>query len=379
LRARQASRGPSSVDNKELLDESLALLRDYIVIHDDAAATVYALSVPFAWVHDEIATHSPLLVIQTADSDAAKTNLTKALLLLMPRARMIAQPTGPSLYRLIDHTHPTLGIDNGDKLLAQDRDAAVIVNSGWTRGINVPRVVDGKIYEFSPFCFKIINGIDLLPHLEPATRTRCITTEMLPKLPGETVINFKRAAKDERFATLRRKWMRWAIDNAAAVESADPAMPEGFNNRLAENYISLFAIADLAGGAWPKRVRAAAVKLSREFNMPSMGRRLLAIFHDLFSRCGKMLTSEQVEQALPGYGGEWANYRGRGRPINKWEVTVLLRPFKVYPGNIHPRGGKTTDRGYDVAWFEIAFRHYLGKDLLRGRSVARKRREKLRR
>ena len=364
---------PEPVNTKELLDESLALLRDYFVIHDDAAATIYALSVPFAWIHDEIAAHSPLLVIQAADSDVAKTNLTKALLQLMPRSRMIVQPTGPALYRLIDHHHPTLGIDNGDKLLAHDHDLADIVNSSWTRGILIPRTVDKAIHEFDPFCFKIINGVDLLPHLDPATRTRCITTEMRPKLTGETVINFKHAAKDERFATLRRKAMRWTTDNKAAIENAEPTMPEGFHNRLAENYVLLFAIADLAGSPWSEKVRTAAVKLSREFNMPSMGRRLLAIFHDLASRHGPLLTSSGIEQVLPAYGNEWANYKGSGRPITKWQVAELLAPFKIYPDVIHPRG-RSADRGYDTRWpkFEIAFRHYLGKETPAGCTLVRK-------
>jgi hypothetical protein len=143
---------------------------------------------------------------------------------------------------------------------------------------------------------------------------------------------------------------------------------------LAENYTLMFAIADLAGGDWPARARAAAVKLAREYDVPSMGRRLLAIFYDQFSRRGPLLTSKQVEAALPSYGDEWANYKGRGRAINKWELAALLKPFKVRPSDIHPRGGHTADRGYNEVWFEIAFRHFLGKELPGGRSVVRKRR-----
>jgi uncharacterized protein DUF3631 len=196
---------------------------------------------------------------------------------------------------------------------------------------------------------------------------------MLPKLPGEQVIHFKHAANDERFPTLRRQAMRWVIDNAAAIKGADPAMPEGFNNRLAENYVLLFAIADLAGGPWPDKVRTAAVKLSRAYNLPSLGRRLLAVFYDLASRHGPLLTSAGVEQVLPTYGDEWANYRDSGRPINKWQIKELLKPFHIGPDVIHPRG-RPADRGYDVRWpeFEVAFRHYLGKEPPVGRTPVRK-------
>jgi hypothetical protein len=356
---------PEPVNTKELLDDVSVQLRRYVVIHDEAAATVYAVTALFAWMHDEIATFSPILVVQGADTEVAKSLLCKIHSLLTPRARMIVKPTGPSIYRLVDYAHPTLYIDNGDKLLAQDHSLADVINSSWIRGIPIPRVVDKKVYDFDPFCFKVINGIDLLPHMDPATRTRCIVTEMLPKLPGEKVTHLKHAASDERFSILRRKAMRWAADNMVAIKDATPAIPEGFLNRLEENYVLLFAIVDLAGGDWPKKMRAAAVKLSREFNLPSLGRRLLAVFFDLFCTHGRFLTSALVEAALPSFGDEWANYRDTGRPINKWQVTALLRPFKIKADLIHPRGGKTTDRGYDATWPSIvtAFKHYLGKSL----------------
>jgi hypothetical protein len=368
---------PEPVDTKTLLDDVLVQLRRYAAIHDDASAIMHTVAVPFAWCHDDLATYSPILAVQGADVDSAKTTLCQLLALLTPRSHMIVKPTGPSLYRLIDHKRPTLFIDNGDKLLARDRDLTDIVDSSWTRGIRIPRVVDGHIYEFDPFCFKIINGVDLLPHLGAATRSRCIVTEMWPKLPDEKVVEFKHAKDDERFTVLRRKLTRWFADNKAAIESAVPIMPEGFNNRLKENYVLFFAIADLAGGDWSKKVRAAAVKLTREYNVPSLGRRLLAVFHVLFSRCGKLLTSKQVEDALPAYGDEWASYRNRGRPINRWEIAQLLRPYKIIPGVIHPRG-RPADRGYDATWFETAFKHFLGQELgktsPRGRTVVRRRR-----
>jgi putative DNA primase/helicase len=147
-------------------------------------------------------------------------------------------------------------------------------------------------------------------------------------------------------------------------------MPEGFDSRLAENHTLLFAIADLADGDWPQRARTAAIKLARQHTAPSLGRQLLAMFYDLFSRYGSELTSKQVEVALPVYGDEWANYRNRGRAINKWEIAQLLRPYGIVPTVIHPRG-RAADRGYRVAQFEVVFRHYLGKPLPGGRTPAR--------
>jgi hypothetical protein len=364
---------PEPVSTRELLDEILAQIRRYIVIHDESAAIIYALVVLFAWCHDEIATFSPILVVQGADIGMGKSTLCQILALLTPRARVVVKPTGPALFRLVDHHHPTLFIDNADKLLPRDQDLADIINSSWIRGVTIPRVVKGEVREFDPFCFKVINGVDLLPHLDPATRSRCIVTDLLPKLPDEKVVDYERADDDEQFPILRRKAARWAADNTAAIKSATPSMPAGFNNRLAKNYVLLFAIADLAE-SWPKKARAAAAKLTREHDAPSPGRQLLTVFFDLFSQHGELLTSKQVEQALADSDDDvWANYKNLGRPINKWEIAQLLRPYKIRPSVIHPRSGKhaPADRGYKAGWFTIAFRHYLGKSLPGGRTTVR--------
>jgi hypothetical protein len=76
---------------------------------------------------------------------------------------------------------------------------------------------------------------------------------------------------------------------------------------------------------------------------------------------------------VPAESDEFANYKN-GHPINKYEIAALLRPYcNIHPKDIHPRGGKTGDRGYNTTWpeFTCAFKHYLQKTLPVGRSVVR--------
>lgn len=362
------------VDTRELLDEVTAQFGKYIIVHDRAIAPIIPLWICFAWVHD-IATYSPILIFESADTGEAKTAASKVVALLTPRAYIIVEPTGPAFYRFVDRVRPTLIVDDADRLLPRRPDLAHIINASWTRGVPIPRVdASGNVHLFDPFCPKILNGINLLAHLVPAMRTRCITIKLLPKLEDEEVADHRHANRDETFVILRRKLLRWAMDNMAALDNADPKMPEGFFSRLKENYHLLFAIADLAGGDWPKKARAAAIKLSRERNEPSLGKRLLAILFDLSVKHRTTLfTSKQLEQLVPAESDELANYQN-GRPINKYQIAALLRPYcNIRPKDIHPRGGKTSDRGYNTTWpeFTRAFKHYLGKTLPAGRSVVR--------
>ena len=153
--------------------------------------------------------------------------------------------------RLVDQLHPTLFIDEADKLFQRKNDLMHIVNAGWGRGVKIPRVGRGGIVqEYDLFCPKILGMKGLA--LPTTTVTRSIVVKLWPKLDQEKIVDFNFADNDT-FVTLRRKLMRWSTDNLSALKDAAPPMPSGFVNRLAANWRLLLAIADLAGGAFPNK------------------------------------------------------------------------------------------------------------------------------
>jgi hypothetical protein len=358
---------PEPVDTRVLLVEVMAQIRRYVAVHDDDAAVAMALWTCFAWLHD-IAVHSPILVFTSADADSGKTTACGVVQYLTPRAYAAAELTGPNLYRFVDQLHPTLIIDDADRLFERKPDLVHIVNVGWTRGTKIPRQYRGATRWFSPFCPKIVSGVGLL--LPRTTATRTITVRLLPKLPHEKVDAFQHVDDDD-FRTLRRKLARWSADNAATLKDARPVMT-ALNNRAAMNWKLLLAVAELAGAEWGKRARQAAAKLTRERRDPSVGKRLLVAFYGLFARHGAMLTSADVQRRLTAdEDGEWAEYNGHGRPISKRQIALLLDAYGINPGVIHPDGRKA-ERGYRVEQFETAFRHFLGKAPPRKRTSVRK-------
>jgi hypothetical protein len=252
-----------------------------------------------------------------------------------------------------------------------------IVNESWTRGATVPRVVRGDMRKFDVFCPKIIGmkGFDM----PPTTASRAIVAQMFPKLPEEKVEDFK-FTDDDAFVTLRRKLVRWSMDNAAVLKDAAPTMPPDFGNRLAQNWLLLFAIADLAGGVFAKQTRAAAVKLSRKIgDRRSEGVRLLDALRRMFADdCGETppgslmprfapitehTTSAEIMQRLNADPeAEWRAFRGRG-PITQRQIAALLAEYDIRPTVLHPtkRSGLSR-RGYRRAQFDEAFRRYLPSD-----------------
>jgi Protein of unknown function (DUF3631) len=361
---------PEPVDIKSLLAELTKQIRRYVALYDEDAVNAVVLWVVFAWLHDKIAVYSPMLLIKSADVDSGKTTLSSVISFLTPRAHRAAAITGPSLFRLVDHLHPTLIIDNADVLFKHKPDLVEIVSASWTRGHPIPRVVHGQVHFFDPFCPKIITGVN--PHMDKQTRSRCIPVTLLPRLSDKETEDFKHVDNDD-FIALRRKLARWTADNTAALGTAHPKM-EGFNNRAAKNWCLQLAIADFAGGSfWPKQARKAAIKLSLERRDPSEGQLLLDAFWHLFAKHGPDLTSANVRRWLTADPtGVWADFRGKG-PISERQIAVLLGAYEIHPAVIHPRG-HAADRGYKVEWFEIAFKHHSKKPPPCKRTNVRKRR-----
>jgi hypothetical protein len=82
---------------------------------------------------------------------------------------------------------------------------------------------------------------------------RSIIVELKRKLPGEHTERIAKFNGD----TIRRKLTRWARDSFEAIKCADPQLPAGVYNRLADNWLQLLAIAELAGAEWTGRATKA--------------------------------------------------------------------------------------------------------------------------
>ena len=75
--------------------------------------------------------------------------------------------------------------------------------------------------------------------------------------PGESVDRWRERRDGEPMKDLGARlgtWVRWHLDG---LRDAEPDMP--VEDRAADTWEPLFAIADLAGGDWPKRAAAASI------------------------------------------------------------------------------------------------------------------------
>ena len=245
---------PSPVNTGELILALVERLKQHVILSDDEALTV-ALWILFAWVHDMAATHSPILLVTSAEANSGKTTLVNVVGFLVPRALVCVEISEAVLFRGIELWQPTIIVDEADVILTNNEPLRSVINTGWTRGSSVPRCIGdaNTPHAFPTFCPKVIGMKG--KRLPDTTLSRSIIIEMRRKKRGEKAMHF-RSVDDAGLAELRQRALRWASDNGQKLEGAEPEMPPGFDNRLGDNWELLLAIADFAGGAWPARARS---------------------------------------------------------------------------------------------------------------------------
>lgn len=347
---------PDAVNGPDLLDAIARLLARYVVL-PLAAANAVALWAVHTFLVDVLHL-SPILAVTSPQKRCGKSTLLDVLRTLVRRALSASNISAAALFRVVEMSTPTLLIDEADTFLAEREELRGILNGGHTRSsAQVVRTV-GDNHEprvFRTFCPKAIAAIGQLPG---TIEDRSIIIRMQRRAPGEHVERLRRDRIETELEPLRRKAARWAADNVAAIRDADPEVPGGLNDRAADNWRPLFAIADAAGGEWPDRARAAAIKLSGEAAVADDDVRvqLLADLRSIFG-ADSHASTEELLNGLNGMADRpWPEW-SRGKPLTARGLARLLKPFGIAPKSVRLSATETA-KGYDRADFEDAFRRY---------------------
>jgi Protein of unknown function (DUF3631) len=237
-----------------------------------------------------------------------------------------------------------------------------ILNSGHRRGGNVLRTVgdDNEPRQFatySPCAFALIGK------LPDTLDDRSVVIELRRRLPDEPIQRF-RLDRTEHQYLLARRAARWAGDNIEALRIADPDVGDLFN-RVADNWRPLLAIADAAGGDWPKRARKAAAAIAARASEDTAGIELLSDIRDIFAErgVGAVLSKDVVDALVAKEGRRWAEWGKAAKPITQNGLARLLKNFRTGAGApiapVDVWTGSRALKGYNLSQFEDAFQRYL--------------------
>jgi Protein of unknown function (DUF3631) len=345
---------PESVDGGELLTETAAAILRYMVM-PDGAAEIVALRAAHTHCFECFAI-TPRLAITSPEKQCGKTTLLDILTCLVARPLSTANTSTAAVFRVIEVTRPTLLVDEADTFLKENDELRGVLNAGHRKGGAVIRTV-GEDHEPRQFSVWAPVAIAMIGRLPDTLHDRSTDCRLRRRKPSERLQSF-RSDRTDHLLVLARKMGRWTSDNAVTLAAADPDMGP-LQNRVADNWRPLFALADLAGGKWPARAREIASAADAARAEQSVGVLLLADCRAAFDRRGvDRLSSEELTAYLTGLEDRpWPEFK-RGKALSQAQLARLLGKFEISSGTIRIPGDRTA-KGYYLSAFKDAFAAYL--------------------
>ena len=361
---REVTPWPEPVAGDELLNELTASVQQFMSLPDHAAPAI-ALWTVYSYCVVAYGHIAPTLAITSPEKRCGKSTLLGWLYRVVEKPMLAANITAAAIFRTIDAWSPTLLIDEADSFLGETGDELRgILNSGHTRDTAYVIRVSGEELEPRQFSTWGAKAIALIGKLEGRYSTladRSVEIQLRRRLPTDKVEKL-RHADAEHFERLAARCFRFSLDHGAAIGKARPDIPDALHDRAADNWEPLLAIADLAGGRWPRLARTVAMALSGSADDDSghgIGVQLLADLRRFFDKNPEVASHSTVDilNYLVGIDdAPWSSY-AKGKYMTPRHLSRVLKPYGIIPQNI--RVGNTVPKGYTVADFRDAFARYL--------------------
>ena len=174
-------------------------------------------------------------------------------------------------------------------------------------------------------------GIGAMPD---TIEDRAVVIRMRRRAPGETVAPFRHRRDRPALTTLAAELARWLGAHLPELEKAEPVMP--LEDRAADTWEPLIAVADLAAGEWPALARHAAVVLTADRDQAASVSdriRLLADCRAAFGDADALPTTTLVTRLRSDPEAPWCDHGPAG--ITPMRLAAMLRDYDIRSAN-HP-------------------------------------------
>ena len=347
-----------------ILDDIKSFLESYVIYPSEHAAVAHTLWIAHAHLMDRWDS-TPRIAFISKEPGSGKSRALEVTAPLVPNPVHAVNATPAYLFRKIsdDAGSPTILFDEIDTLFGprakDNEEVRGMLNAGHRRGATAGRaVVKGKevvTEELPAYAAVALAGLNDLPD---TIRARSIVVRMRRRAPNETVKAWRMRTGEAEAAPLAAELKRWVASFPKQVTW--PTMPDGIEDRDADVWEALLAVADEAGGHWPQTARVAAVTLVADAKQrpQTLGVQLLSDLRSFFAdnqHQDKFTTSEILDHLNSLDESPWGNIRGN--PLDARSLSRRLSGYEVKPELI--RDGTDVYRGYRVGAFTDPFTRYL--------------------
>jgi len=303
---------------------------------------------------------TPRIAFLSPEPASGKTRALEVTELLVPNPVAAVNVSPAYLFRKVGcEEGATILFDEIDTIFGpkakDNEEIRGLLNAGHRRGAVAGRcVVHGKTVmteEIPAYAAVALAGLGWLPD---TLLSRSIIVRMRRRAPGETVEPFRRRIHSPQAAPVYSALEIWA---RGVPDIVWPELPPEIQDRDADVWESLIAIADIVGGSWPERARKAAVALvaASKDAEPSLGIRLLADTQTVFGDLESLATKSLLRELTGLEESPWGDLRGK--PLDERGLARRLRQYGIKSANI--RIGDNIVKGYRRSDLFDAWSRYL--------------------
>lgn len=345
-----------------ILDRVEEYVARFVAHPSEASRVAHALWIAHTWFMAQWES-TPRLAFLSPEPGSGKSRALEVTEPLVPRPVHAVNTTPAYLFRKVSDPAgaPTILYDEIDTVFGpkakDNEDVRGMLNAGHRRGATAGRcIMRGKVVEteeLEAYCAVALAGLDDLPD---TIATRSVIVRMRRRGPGERVEPYRHRVNGPQAAPIAAQLAAWS--NAEQEMVTWPEMPDGIEDRNADVWEPLLAVADLAGGAWPERARRAAVTLvtDKSGDRPTLGVQLLDDLRSAFGSRAAMSTDAVLTTLVGMEESPWSDLRGR--PLDPRGLAQRLRPYDITPRTVRLPDG-TTAKGYRADDLADAWARYL--------------------
>jgi uncharacterized protein DUF3631 len=347
---------------ERMLQSVSDFLARFVAYPSEHARTAHALWIVHTHLMDAWES-TPRLAFLSPEPGSGKTRALEITELLVPRPVSAVNVSPAYLFRKIggEDGLPTVLHDEIDATFGakakEHEDLRALINAGHRRGAMTGRCATyGKTItpeEIPAYCAIAMAGLGWLPD---TILSRSVIIRMRRRKPGEKVEPYRLRVHGPAGEKVRSQIEVWARQSTGITLPDPDSMPAEVQDRDADVWEALLAVAEHVGGAWPRRALDAAVALvadSKDIET-SLGIRLLADMRKVFGDETEKWTTNMLAELHGLPESPWTDIRGK--PLDDRGLAKRLHQYGIKSKMI--RDGPVTRRGYDRADFVDAWEQY---------------------
>jgi hypothetical protein len=334
-----------------VLDQVRDFVARFSAFPSEHCAPMLALWYAHTWVADAFYV-TPRLILSSPEPGSGKTRVLEIAQHLTKAPEMTAGGSAAATVRMVAAGPITILMDEVDTIFGAggggNEEVRNVLNLGYKRTATVPKSKGDPATGFT---------IERLPIFAPAAlaglsgrmpdtiTTRAITVHLRRRRHNEKVEPYRESKVTRQAEPIRDALCEWMTSIGESLIEAEPDMPPGVDDRPAEIWEPLLAIADQAGGHWPTTARDACTYfVFNQKTTPSLGVRLLADLRTLFATedTDRMHTAEIVTRLRAIDDAPWSDLNGK--PLDSRRLSLELTPYQVAPLTFKHNG--TNAKGY---------------------------------